>query len=236
MDLWRPPLREAANEEKGCLVVLFSDPTNPLCPPCWLLLITAHIQTSSLLLSFYSIHSICSPPLALSFPASWFEKNRCSVRKGSFDSHLCGRFAYFLFYVCVFENIYIPRVCIDSFCAFKAARSLYFQTFTCVRAGTLCFSEASTTSSTTPLQSFYICQEWLIFVPMARLFFICLQPQWSPEWLIVCLGSDGKSNILKVGGWDRGGDYIYTSRWLWVFGHCNLSWGLRWLNRDAMKC
>lgn len=31
-------------------MVLFSDPANPLCPPCWLLLITAHIQTSCLLL------------------------------------------------------------------------------------------------------------------------------------------------------------------------------------------
>lgn len=74
-----PPLREAANEERGCLVVLFSDPANPLCPPCWLLLITAHIQTSFLLFSFYSIHSICSAFLTLSFPASLFECvfNRC---------------------------------------------------------------------------------------------------------------------------------------------------------------
>lgn len=41
-----PPLREAANEEKGCSVVLCSDPTNPPCPPCWLPLITPHNENT----------------------------------------------------------------------------------------------------------------------------------------------------------------------------------------------
>lgn len=68
------PLREAANEEEGCLVELFSDPTSPLCPPCWLPLITAHSETSSLLFSLplhpRSVVFFCAPPL----PASSFEK------------------------------------------------------------------------------------------------------------------------------------------------------------------
>lgn len=50
LDRWAcdAPLRDAANEEKGCLVVLCSDPTIPPCPPCQLPLITAHIATPHL--------------------------------------------------------------------------------------------------------------------------------------------------------------------------------------------
>ena len=112
-------------------MVLFPDPTNPLCPPCWLLLITPHIQTSSLLLFLlhpFHLLSSCShcQPLDL---------NRLGAKcvKDPFDSHLFGRYAYLPFDLCVYKNRFVPRVCIDSFCAFKAARSVYFLTCTRTR-------------------------------------------------------------------------------------------------------
>lgn len=108
--------------------------------------------------------------------------------------------------------------CVVCLCAFRAARCVYLQTSTRTRQPERFVSARPRQHRQHLCSTFTFVRSGSFLYGMVPLLSICLQPPWSLECLVGCLGSDGKSNIFKRSGpgWRGGHTHLVVALGFWT--------------------